>query len=62
MGCNHETVTVYTEEAVRQDYDRTKGVWGDMDHDEIIALRQIICAECGEDLTAELHEEISEAF
>lgn len=62
MACEHQAVTVWYSTAVRQRYDRTMPGWyGVPTVEQIRGIDHIECLECGEDLTSELHQEISEA-
>lgn len=59
MSCEHETVVVHTTEAVRQDYHRPTQDWiGPADNYAVRSLEAIFCLECGEELTAELEDEL----
>ena len=57
--CKHEWVTVRCREVILQDYDRTTKEWDtDFDLVEVESIDQVLCSECGADLTAELADEL----
>lgn len=54
--CKHETVMVYTTETVSQHFFRSddpaqEGAWGNAEAGTVITLDQILCDDCGADLT-----------
>lgn len=61
MGCQHETVVVYTTEIVTQDYHRPSKDWiGPAEHPNTpLSVDHILCVECGAVLTDQLKQEIN---
>ena len=61
MACKHENLIVMTTEKVGQTYWNNPELderWGDTQWQEVESIDEILCEDCGEDVTDELKDKI----